>query len=108
MAEPEGSLLSPSCVPDSMGSLARHLVIPTLKTDFHREGIFRPSGNRKRLSSAPTLTLTLTLESEEGRERGEGGKGKRKHKDTRRRQRREEERQKEEGEKRGNGGSESN
>ena len=61
MAEPEGSLLSPSCVPDSMGSLARHLVIPTLKTDFHREGIFRPSANRKRLSFAPTLTLTLTL-----------------------------------------------
>ena len=59
VAEPEGSLLSPFCVPDSMGSLARHLVIPTL--DFHREGIFRPSGNRKRLSSAPTLTLTLTL-----------------------------------------------
>ena len=46
---------------DSMGSLARHLVIPTLITDFHREGIFRPSGNRKRLSSAPTLTSTLTL-----------------------------------------------
>ena len=42
--------------------MARHLVIPTLITDFHREGIFRPSGNRKRLSSAPTLTLTLTLE----------------------------------------------
>ena len=62
MAEPEGSLLSPSCVPDSMGSLARHLVIPTLKTDFHREGIFRPSANRKRLSFAPTLTLTLTLD----------------------------------------------
>ena len=40
LAEPEGSLLSPSCVPDSMGSLARHLVTPTL--DFHREGIFRP------------------------------------------------------------------
>ena len=39
----------------------RHLVTPTLKTDFHREGIFRPSANRKRLSFAPTLTLTLTL-----------------------------------------------
>ena len=32
-----------------------------LKTDFHREGLFRPSANRKRLSFAPTLTLTLTL-----------------------------------------------
>ena len=50
-----------------MGSLARHLVIPTLKTDFHREGIFRPSANRKRLSFAPTLTLTLTLGVEEQR-----------------------------------------
>ena len=55
------SLLSPSRVPCSVGSLARHLVIPTLKTDFHREGIFRPSANRKRSSLSPTLEYSLTF-----------------------------------------------
>ena len=45
-----------------MGSLARHLVTPTLKTDFHREGIFRPSANRKSETIELRTNLDLDLD----------------------------------------------